>query len=80
MPKIPNDTIANWCERTERYLIDNHGITRAGIKIGLDAWSIAHRVGLTAEAYSDRTITDAHIQTALERVFPNCQFRDRKVY
>jgi hypothetical protein len=80
MPRIPQETVTNWCERVERHLIDNHGITRAGIRAGVEAWAVIGRVGILAEAYQDRTITDAHIQTALERVFPNCVFRDRKVY
>jgi hypothetical protein len=80
MAYFPADTVARWIADAERYLIDNHGITRAGIKTGVDAWSIAHRCGITQEAYADRKVTDGHIQTALERVFPAAVFRDRKVY
>jgi len=80
MPKIPNATVDAWCERAERYLVDNHGITRGGIQHGVDAWAVAGKIGLLREAYEDRTVLDAHIQTALQRVFPNCAFRDAKVY
>lgn len=78
--RFPKETVERWSADAERYLIDTHGITRAGVRTGVDAWSVAHRIGITREACEDRTVTDAHIQTALERVFPNAVFRDAKRY
>jgi hypothetical protein len=57
------------------------GNARADIKTGRDAWTVAHGAGITSHAYDlARDITDAHIQTALERVFPHAVFHDAKRY
>lgn len=50
------------------------------VKTGSDAWAIASRSGILHVAYQDRSVTDAHIQTALEAIFPNAVFKDRKRY
>jgi hypothetical protein len=56
-------------------------LTRYSIYAGRDAWTVAHNAGITRHAYAiSRDITDGHIQTALERIFPNAAFLDRKVY
>lgn len=56
-------------------------LTRETIATGRDAWTVAHRAGITQAAYNEgRDVVDAHIQTALERVFPNAVFRDAKRY
>lgn len=55
--------------------------TRELIATGRDAWTVAHRAGITRHAYGlGRDVNDAHIQTVLERVFPNAVFRDPKRY
>lgn len=74
-------TVEDWAATAERWLIDNHGIAMAAITTGRDAWAIAHRCGITAEAYtSSRYVTDGHVQTALEKIFPNAVFLDKKAY
>jgi hypothetical protein len=80
MTKFNAETIARWVEKAERYVIDNHGIHLTGVKIGSDAWGIAHRSGITAEAYKDRSVVDAHIVTALKQIFPNAVFKDKYSY
>jgi len=47
---------------------------------GKEAWNVANAVGILSEAYKDRTVIDAHIQTALEKLFPDAIFKDKKVY
>lgn len=74
MAKISKETIADWTARAD-VVID-----RATVVTGLAAWDMAHKLGFTNEAYKDRDILDAHIQTALEKVFPNAVFKDKKVY
>lgn len=74
MAKISNETIADWTARADAV------IDRATVVTGVSAWNVAHNLGFTNEAYKDRDILDAHIQTALEKVFPNAVFRDKKVY
>jgi hypothetical protein len=71
----------DWSNRAAAWLAANAPqLTRESIATGRDAWTVAHRAGLTAEAYEDRNVTDAHIQTALENIFPNAVFQDRKRY
>lgn len=84
MAKFDTKTTERWDQKAQAWLDANaNGLTRltlAEIMTGIDAWTVAHRSGITQEAYSDRTVTDAHIQTALERIFPNAQFKDVKRY
>ena len=82
MAKIAQETICRWRGMAEVWLANNtrKGNTRADVLNGIDAWTIAHRCGITNDAYQDRDIVDAHIQTALEKIFPNCLFKDKKVY
>lgn len=57
------------------------GLGRGQILHGVDAWRIAHRTRITHDAYDmSRDVTDAHIQTALQRIFPRCVFKDPKRY
>lgn len=63
------------------------GYTLADCKLGVDAWTIAHNSGITELCYGntakdipDMGVNDAHIQTALQSIFPNCVFRDAKRY
>jgi len=58
-----------------------YGYSCSDVTTGLDAWTVAHRSGITADAYAiSRDIKDAHIQTVLEQIFPNAVFRDSKRY
>lgn len=80
MAKFDMLTVLDWKNKAERYLIDNHGITLQGVKTGVDAWEIAHRCGITSEAYRDRTVVDAHIVTALKQIFTSAVFKDKYSY
>lgn len=43
--------------------------------------SVAHGAGICREAYdAGREVTDAHIVTALKRIFPNATFVDKYRY
>lgn len=79
MAKFDNATVDRWRQQAEDWLTVR-GHTLEGVKTGLDAWAIAHRADITKEAYQDRTVTDGHIQTALEKIFPNAVFKDKKLY
>ena len=79
--KISKEVVERWAKTTTEWLAENYPqYTRETIKTGRDAWTIAHRAGLTREAYDERLGNDAHIQTALEAIFPNAVFKDKKVY
>jgi hypothetical protein len=58
-----------------------HGYSRSDVKTGAQAWTVACRAGITRDAYAiDRSINDGHIQTALEKIFPEAIFQDSKRY
>lgn len=79
MAKISDATVNGWREKALAYLAPRqHAL--GDVTTGRDAWTVAHQCGITGEAYADRTVTDGHIQTALEKIFPNAVFRDKKVY
>ena len=80
MAKFDASTVLDWKNKAERYVIDNHGITLQGIKTGVDAWEIAHRCGITSDAYKDYTVVDAHIVTALKQIFLSAVFTDKYSY
>lgn len=79
MRKFDRAKVAEWRGRVEAVLSAT-GKTLEDVKVGRDAWYIAHYCGITTEAFSDRTVLDAHIQTALQEIFPKAVFRDRKRY
>jgi hypothetical protein len=60
--------------------LTKHNLTPAAILTGADAWTVAARSDMTHMLYADRTVTDGHIQTVLEKIFPNAVFKDKKVY
>lgn len=60
---------------------NSNGIKLEDIKTGCDAWTVAHKSGITRHAYGvSRDVCDAHIQTALEKIMLNAVFKDKKVY
>lgn len=74
-------------EHLEHYIwladiyLKERGLTRDDVTTGIEAWNVAHRAAITNHAYAvDRDIIDAHIQTVLEKVFPNAVFKDKKQY
>jgi len=80
MAKFDKATVMKWSHMAETWVYQQLGTSLEMIKEGRDAWTIAHRCGITTEAYKDRTVTDGHIQTALQTIFVNAVFKDRKVY
>jgi hypothetical protein len=78
--KITAEEVKRYRSMAEEWLKNNLGIPREHILEGRDAWTIAHKCGITFLAYQNRSVTDAHIQTALEAIFPNAIFKERKRY
>ena len=61
--------------------LNGRKLTRQDVLTGRDAWNVSHRASITNHAYAQgRDVVDAHIQTALQRVFPNAVFKDAKRY
>lgn len=80
MARIDNETVRRWEGLAREWLRANTGLEPMSIRTGIDAWTVAQCCGIIREAYVDPTVVDAHIQTALEKIFPNAQFRDAKRY
>lgn len=80
MSKFDSTVIDQWTLMVERFIIDHYGISRMGVRVGADAWELVHRSGIVREAYKDRTVVDAHIVTALKKIFPNAIFKDKYQY
>jgi hypothetical protein len=87
MSKFDQETIVRWTEMIDVWFSKNFGITdrfgiteRSHVTDATSAWTIAHRSGITEEAYTDRSVVDAHIVTALKQLFPNAAFKDKYSY
>ena len=87
MAKFDQETIVRWTEMIDVWFSKNFGITdrfgiteRSHVTDAISAWTIAHRSGITKEAYTDRSVVDAHIVTALKQLFPNAVFKDKYSY
>ena len=78
--KFSNLQIEIWRQMATDWLSRHYNRGPSDVSEGRTAWTIAHHSGITREAYADRSVTDGHIQTALERIFPNAKFLDKKVY
>lgn len=79
MSKFDKETINRWAAMAADYLGRN-GCDISDVKFGVEAWDIAHYVGIAKEAYEDRSVVDAHIVTALRQIFPEAVFKDRYSY
>jgi hypothetical protein len=77
--KIPAATIEAWRKRAAAFL-KTKGYTIDDVKTGADAWAVANHCDMTREGYRNHDANDAHIQTALEKIFPNAVFTDKKRY
>jgi hypothetical protein len=82
MAKFDLLTIIHWTDMVDVWLSKNYGITdrfgiteRSHVTDATSAWTIAHRSGITEEAYADRSVVDAHIVTALKQLFPNANYQ-----
>jgi hypothetical protein len=81
MAKFDTATVTRWASMAETFLqrAGDPGTTK-DIYLGAEAWAIAHLSGITGEAYTDRSVVDAHIVTALKQIFPNAIFKDHYAY
>ena len=74
--KIDKQTLERW-NKFCVLLLAEHGYKTDQVKTGREAWNIAHKLDIPKEAYHiDDSIVDAHIVTALKRIFPNAIFKD----
>jgi len=82
MAKFDSETIARWAAMADAWLAKNpFGVVeRSRVLEGSNAWKVAHRAGITEEAYADRSVVDAHIVSALKQLFPNAEFKDTYSY
>lgn len=81
MAKFDAETVARWTKMAADWMREAQDPgTVTDVYLGAEAWAIAHRAGITEEAYADRSVTDAHIVTALKQIFPKAVFQDRYVY
>jgi len=83
MAKIDKDTVSRWRIKCAAWLAARpiQKLSLGDVKTGSDAWLVAHQTGIAKEAYDmDRNITDAHIKTALQSIFPNAVFKDKYYY
>jgi hypothetical protein len=79
MAKFDAETVNHWAVMAADYLGRN-GYDLSDVKLGSEAWAIAHRSGISYEAYEDMSVVDAHIVTALKQIFPNAVFSDKYSY
>lgn len=79
MSKFDKETINRWAMLAADYL-GQRGYDMCDVKLGSEAWSIAHASGITKEAYEDRSVVDAHIVSALRKIFPEAVFKDKYSY
>lgn len=81
MSKFDLDTVARWKAQADKWLKDaGDPGTADDVYLGAEAWQIAHRCGIVSEAYQSPAVVDAHIVTALKKIFPNAEFRDKYRY
>lgn len=86
--KIEKERVARWEKAVADWLFSEKQLLPSDITVGADAWYIAHRCGIVRECYGDTSrdipaipgVHDAHIQTALQAIFPAAKFLDKKVY
>lgn len=67
-------------ELCSKLLIEN-GYTLEAVTTGTDAWNVYHKAGcFNAIGGYNAPYSDGHLQTALEKIFPNVVFKERKTY
>lgn len=87
MAFISNEQIEEFRKLATEWLADK-GLTPEQIETGSNAWSVAVRSGITDICYGNSAkdepgipgCVDAHIKTALTKIFPNAIFKDKYQY
>lgn len=85
--RIDSEYVEEFRKLAQNYL-DQYGYKLSDVESGADAWTIAHRAGITEICYGNTAkdlpgiigCVDAHIKTALSRIFPNAVFHDKYGY
>ena len=79
MPSFDHDTVTRWKGLAREWLFHNAGGKGLqSVETGHEAWDIAHKCGITREAYADHVVLEACVQTALQMVFPRVTFLDSR--
>lgn len=78
--KFDVSVVNRWTALATAYVAEKCTGEIGDVVTGSDAWEVAHRCGITREAYEDRTVVDAHIKTVLAKIFPNAVFKDTYHY
>jgi hypothetical protein len=78
--KFTPSTVDRWTVLATEYVAEKCTGEVSDVVTGSDAWEVAHRCGITREAYEDRTVVDAHIKTVLAKIFSNAIFKDNYHY
>lgn len=81
MARIDTATRAEWLNLISAWLAERN-LTTDAIQTGADAWSVWTRaVNNPLNVYRAMPdVVDAHIQTALQSMFPSVTFKDAKRY
>lgn len=74
--KFSRDQIALWKRLISEYLFTEYQLLIEDITTPGDAWFIARSSGCMKTVYGSRDITDAHIITALKKIFPNVNWSE----
>ena len=81
MAKFDAETVTRWAAMVDAWFVEAQDPGQAkDVYLGAEAWTIAHLVGITNEAYADCSVVDAHIVTVLKQIFPNAKFFDKYAY
>lgn len=69
MAKFDKATVQVWKAKFEKTCA-KHGMTLDDVVGMAGAWNIFRHSDMW-DVYDDRTVTDAHIETAFKKIFPN---------
>ena len=86
--KIPAEKVEQFRKMAANWLFNTLQLSTDDVLTGSDAWIVACKSGITEQCYGNTAkdipamvgVNDAHIRTALEKIFPNAVFKDKKVY
>lgn len=67
--KVHKELFDRW-HKYVNLLLAEHKCSPEDVKTPVDAWNIAHKLGIPMEAYRC-DLNDKHIETALKKIFPN---------
>ena len=75
--KVSKEMFDRW-DKYARLLLAESNRFPADVTTPVEAWNIAHKLGIPKEAYHVG-LSDPHIDTALRRIFPKAWFRGARL-